>query len=68
MYQSFINNVFVLYIFADPEEGVVIEVTETDVISLHQNLDAMKDIIAVEINALCKQEPNLCCTINNTAW
>ena len=55
-------------LLADPEEGALIEVTDADVIVVHQNLDAMRDIIAAELNALCEQEPRLCCTIIDAAW
>ena len=50
----------------DLDGGVVIMVTENDVIPIHQNLDALKDIVAAELNALCQQEPDLCCRIINT--
>ena len=52
----------------DHTNGVMIIMTDTDVMAVHQKVAAMKEVIAGELNALCLEEPILCCSIINTFW
>ena len=47
----------------DYPDAVELLVTDTDLLSVHQNLGKMENIVAEELNELCEDDSELCCSI-----